>query len=105
MKIKLSPARYDNVYSASVSDDALSFSDGTVLDFSPLQEGEVLPRNAIACPWIAGDVSRANGEIQLTLLLPHGANTPEETRFPAPVSVTEGAVPFPPYNSEQEVAS
>ncbi len=105
MKIKLSPVRIDAVYSASVNGDTLVFDDDTVLDFSPLQEGEVLPGDAIACPWIVGDVTRIEGEVQLTLVLPHGVNAPEETRFPTPVLVMEGVIPFPPYNSEPEVVA
>jgi hypothetical protein len=53
--------------------------------------------------WITGDVSRVSGEICLSLLLPHGANAPEETRFPAaysiPLIIADGPVPLPPYDA------
>lgn len=106
MKIKLSPINHETRLDAAVSGDALILN-GIELDFSPLGEGDVLPAAAIDSPWIASDVTRTSGEICLTLSLPHGANAPRETLFPAafdvPMTVTGGAVPLPPYDTEPEV--
>ncbi len=61
----------------------------------------MVPRTAVACDWLSGDVTRVGGVLNLTLILPHGANAPHATRFPAPVTVTtDGPVPLPPYDAE-----
>ena len=101
MKIKLSPCRIDEKLVATVDGDIITLN-GTALDFGPLQEGDTLPHAAISNPWIAGDVQRIGGAIHLTLVLPHGANAPDKTRFPTayttPMTVTKGKVFLPPYN-------
>ncbi len=62
-----------------------------------------MPAMAISTPWILGEVSRIGGVVNITLCLPHGANAPEETRFPAaydvPMTVVDGQVPLPPYDA------
>jgi len=106
MKIRLSPNNHTTRLTAVVNGDVLILN-GDELDFSPLGEGDVLPAAAIDSQWIASDVTRTGGEISLTLCLPHGANAPHETRFPAafdvPITVTAGPVPLPPYETEPEV--
>lgn len=106
MKIKLSPVRTDERVQAEVSGDAIIIN-GKALDFSPVPEGGVLPREAILSPWIASDVLRVDGEINLTLVLPHGTNAPPETLFPVtysePVTVVDGPVPLPPYDAPPAV--
>ena len=109
MKITLSPARRDEQLTARVTGDTL-YLNGEAIDFTPLQEGDVLPYNAIDNPFIGDDVRRIDGEIHLTLVLPYGANAPYETRFPAafsePMTVVNGAVPLPAYDAvEQETTS
>ena len=84
MHIKLSPIRTDRTLLASRSGDTLTIN-GETFDFAPLEEGETLPADAIDSPWIVGDVTRTDGALHITLRLPHGANAPEETRFPEPV--------------------
>lgn len=105
MKIKLSPARMDEQLDATVSGDIITLN-GTRINFGPLLNGETLPNESINNKWIAGDVHRIDGEIHLTLVLPHGAAAPHETRFPAaydvPMTVIRGAVPLPPYNEQTE---
>lgn len=102
MILTLSPLRSDEALTASVSGQILNLN-GVALDFGPLPNEATLPRAAIDNPWIAGDVTRASdGTLTVPLLLPHGGNAPEETRFPAPITVHSGAVPFPPYDSVTE---
>ena len=84
MKITLSPLRANTPLTASRDGDKLTLN-GETLDFGPLEEGEMLPADAIDSPWIVGDVARTDGALHITLRLPHGANAPEETRFPEPV--------------------
>ena len=48
------------------------------------------------------DITRISGSLQMTILLPHGANAPEETRHPAPLELTaNGPVALPPYDAEE----
>jgi hypothetical protein len=98
--LTLSPVRMDDTLTASVAGDVLTLN-GEPLDFGPLPNGATLPREAVDNPWIAGDLSRdMAGVLTVPLILPHGGNAPEETRFPAPVDAGDGPVPLPPYNAE-----
>lgn len=77
---------------------------GEVLDFTDLPEGATLPRAAVACDWLASDVTREGGVIRLALVLPHGSGAPHETRFPAPLVLTEdGPVNLPPYDDQHGI--
>lgn len=100
MHIRFSPQRHDTPLSLSRKGDTLSIND-VAYDFSPLPEGAVLPRAAVACDLLASDVTRIGGVLQLTLLLPHGANAPPETLFPAPLDLlTDGPARLPPHDAE-----
>jgi hypothetical protein len=102
MILTLSPVRMDETLTASVAGDVLTLN-GTELDFGPLANGATLPRAAVDNPWIAGDVSRAmDGVLTVPLTLPHGADAPEATRFPDPLTVTSGAVPLPAHQEAAE---
>jgi hypothetical protein len=84
MLINLSPQRREDILTISKTGDTLTIN-GIPYDFSPLPNGATLPREAIDCEWIVSDVNRVNGEIELTILLPHGANASHEARFPEPI--------------------
>lgn len=100
MKLTFSPCRMDQPLTASVAGDVLTLN-GEALDFGPLPAGATLPRDAIDSPWIAGDVMRDGaGLLTVPLILPHGANAPSETLFPAPVTATNGPVVLPLYQIE-----
>lgn len=105
MKIKLIPIRSDKKLIAFISGEIIILN-GETFDLSPLQEGAVISSESISTQWIIGDVSRLAGEIHLTLLLPHGPAAPYETRFPTAfteaLTVSDGLVPLPPYDSELE---
>jgi len=95
MKLLLSPQRRDDVLTISKSGDALTVN-GTVYDFTPLPDGATLPREAIDCEWICGNVERVNGELEIPILLPHGPDASEAARFPEPLTVTsDGQVVLP----------
>lgn len=97
MTIKLSPQRRDNQLTVTKQGDKLTIN-GAEYDFSDLPDGATLPAEAIDCEYIRGDVERIDGELHVTLLLPHGAHAPEETRFPqAIVDPADGPLPLPPY--------
>jgi len=98
MHLTFAPVRSDTAFSVERQGDALVI-DGEVFDFSSLGEGDLLPSGAISGSYFVGDVRRVSGQIHATLRLPHGANAPDETRFPAPVIVTQnGPVSLPPFN-------
>jgi hypothetical protein len=58
--------------------------------------------------WIVGPVERIEGEIHLTLILPHGPNPSAAVAFPEPIiNPADGvvALPFdPPADEPEEVA-
>ena len=100
--ICFSPVRGDRPLTLAKQGAALVI-DGEVFDFAPLPEGATLPRRAVDCPALASDVERSGDEICLTLRLPHGVHAPQNTRFPAPVTVdADGPVSLPPFDQEQE---
>lgn len=102
MKISFTPIRYDADISLEKQGDTLFINDEE-FDFSPLNEGDSLPREAIDSIWFASDVERIDGAVCLTLLLPHGQNAPEETLFPADINAdTDGNIPVPPYCAEED---
>lgn len=103
MDINLIPTRADRAFTLEKRGDVLVVN-GEDFDFTPLPEGGLIPREAIESDWFAGDVERIGGELRLTLLLPHGANAPEETRFPVPVRVVDdGPIALPPFEATSPV--
>lgn len=97
MKLTFSPQLRAAPVAVSVTGDAIEI-DGVIYDFAPLAEGDVLPREAVDCPWLASDVTRDEGHITLALILPHGSAAPQETLFPEPLTITsDGPVPLPPF--------
>jgi hypothetical protein len=100
MKITFSPIRGDTPLELSRSGDTLTIN-GEVFDFSPLPEGATLPPEVIAGDGFAGPVERIGGVLHVALRLPHGANAPQETLFPVPITLTgDGPVALPPYEME-----
>jgi hypothetical protein len=95
MQIKLSPVRSSDTLSVSRTSDTLTINGGA-FDFSQLPEGATLPAEAIGSDYFAGPVERINGELHLTLRLPHGPNPSQAVAFPQPITVTQdGPVELP----------
>lgn len=95
MRLLLSPQRSDAAVAISAVGDVLTLN-ADALDFSQLPEGATLPQAAIKSPWIAGDVTRVDGVLQVPLLLPLGPNASKAARFPAPITITQdGPVELP----------
>jgi len=100
MQITLTPQRRDDRLSLSREGDVLILN-GEAFDFAAIPEGGTLPRDAVACDWLASDVTRQDGVLHLTLILPHGVDAPHETLFPAPITLTgDGPVALPAYENE-----
>lgn len=86
MIIKLSPQSVlpqQKVPDLKVSkrSDVLTIN-GQRLDFRPVAEGATLPQAAIDCHWIAGDVTRIDGQLIVPLLLPYGPDATNAVLFP-----------------------
>lgn len=95
MHIALSPVRLDETLTATRTGDVLTLN-GVEFDFSPLPEGGILPAEAIDSDWVVGPVSRINGELHLTLRLPHGPNPSQAVAFPKPIhAINDGPILLP----------
>ena len=95
MKINLSPQRRNDVLTITKQGDTLTIN-GTDYDFTDLPDGGTLPADAVDCEFVIGSVDRVDGELELTLLLPHGANASEAARFPEPIiDPADGEVELP----------
>lgn len=95
MLINLSPVRSDKELTVAVKGDTLILND-VILDFAPMPEGSTLPKDAIESEWVVGDVSRVDGEIVITIMLPHSATASEAARFPVPIQTkADGYVELP----------
>ena len=100
MQITLTPQRRDDRLSLVRSGDVLTIN-GEAFDFAAIPEGCTLPRDAVACDWLASDIPRIGGQLYLTLILPHGADAPQATLSPAALTLTgDGPVALPPYENE-----
>ncbi|NUB46512.1 hypothetical protein GEU84_019135 [Fertoebacter nigrum] len=99
MHLTFAPMRHDMPLVLRRHGDRLCVN-GAELDLSGIPEGAVLPRAAVACDWLAGDIERRDGILHLVLILPHGPDAPEATLFPAPILLTgDGPVTLPPYTA------
>ena len=103
MELKFTSQRRDTPLELSRTGDTLTIN-GDTFDFSGLPDGATLPPEAIDSDWFSGPVERIGGVLHISLILPHGANAPEETRFPAPITLKkDGQVDLPPYEIEETV--
>lgn len=98
MRINLVPQRSSDTLSVSKSGDVLTIN-GDRFDFSSVPDGATISAGSVPCALIVGPVDRIDGEIHLTLILPHGPDPSEAVAFPAPIiNPPDGviAVPFDP---------
>ncbi|WP_336334611.1 tail fiber assembly protein [Pseudomonas putida] len=94
MIIKLSPVRSDVSLSVAKLGDTLEVN-GVALDFSRLPDGATLPAEAVGCEFVIAPVERINGDLVLTLMLPHAADAPQAARFPVDLYPADGQVQLP----------
>ncbi|MBD1602473.1 hypothetical protein [Pseudomonas typographi] len=105
MRIKLSPVRRDDAISVVKAGDVLTIN-GDVFDFSVIPDGATLPAAAVSSEWVCGDVSRTDGELTLTLILPHGYPYSQEQAFPADITdPADGDIALPQAPTTEEVAN
>lgn len=99
MNLHFTPMRRDTRLDLTKSGDTLILN-GAAFDLSGIPDGATLPRAAVTCDWLASDIERVGGELHLTLILPHGADAPQETLFPRPITVTaDGPITVPVYET------
>ena len=95
MHITLSPQRRDDSLTVTKQGDTLTIN-GMAYDFSVIPDGATLPKDATDCTWLASDVTRIDGVLHLTLVLPNAANASEAARFPQPiVNPADGELELP----------
>ncbi|MNJ40967.1 Caudovirales tail fiber assembly protein [compost metagenome] len=95
MIIKPYPVRSDTELAVTKAGDTLVIN-GVALDFSRLEEGSTLDAEAVGSDWIVQAVERVNGNLAVTLRLPHAANAPEIARFPVDIiNPADGPVHLP----------
>jgi hypothetical protein len=99
MIFDLQPQYRTDRLEAAVSGEVLILN-GEAHDLSAVASSAV-----INSPWIGGLVQRLSGVLHVPLILPHGATAPPETLFPVPLSVTDGPVPLPPYDTDPSEAA
>lgn len=105
MRIIFSPCRRDDTLTLEKLGDRLRIN-GELFNFGPLKEGDVLLTGTVPCEWIVGPVERVNGEIRITIMLPHGPNPSLAVAFPEPITVTEdGPIPMPFDEAQEEPAN
>jgi len=98
MHLNFSPVRADHGLALTRDGDAVIVN-GQRFDFANLPEGDELPAEAIVSDFIAGPVRREDGELHLSLILPHGKNAPKATKFPEPITVkNDGPIALPPFD-------
>ena len=98
MHITLSPVRMDQTLTVARTGTGL-FLNGTPVDL-PSYDMEAAPS-----PWIVGQPFEEAGVWHVTLILPHGADAPEETRFAPPLLLAgDGPVALPAYGGAGETA-
>ena len=91
MKINFNPQRDDTDLVVSVDGSVISVN-GDIFDFSAIPDGASLPSSAVNGGYFSGDISRSNGEIELTIVLPHKANAPTAITYPEPALIGTGVV-------------
>lgn len=95
MRFELHPQRSDQDLRLSKENDILKIN-GEEFDFSSVPEGAVLPASAVDCDFIAGPVTRENGQIVVPLILPHVAESNDNRMFPKSFSQSrDGLISLP----------
>lgn len=103
MRIMFSPQRRDDTLTLEKSNGDRLRINGELFNFNPLEDGDTIPAGAIPCKWIVGPVERIDGEVHVTVILPHGPNPSQAVAFPEPIAVTDdGPIEVPHDRTEHE---
>lgn len=96
MIINYSPQLRSDSLTLVKQGDALTIN-SVEIDFSPLESGTKLPSEVCQgySPFLISAQRNEDGELELTLLLPHSANATQAALFPQPVTPPDGPVEMP----------
>jgi len=101
MRISFSPQRRDDALTVTKQGDVLTIN-GEAFDFSDLPDGATILAGAVPCEWIVGPVERIGGDLQLTLILPHGPTPSAAVAFPEPLANPPDGPLLLPHDPEPE---
>jgi len=104
MIIKLSPVRSDLQLAVVKVGETIEVN-GVALNFSSLADGATLPAEAVGCEFVIAPVERINGDLVLTLMLPHAADAPQAARFPVDLYPADGQVQLPGLDLGERLAA
>nr|WP_310794634.1 tail fiber assembly protein [Pseudomonas sp. S07E 245] len=104
MIIKLSPVRSGLQLAVVKVGETLEVN-GVALNFSSLADGATLPAEAVGCEFVIAPVERINGDLVLTLMLPHAADAPQAARFPVDLYPADGQVQLPGLDLGESLAA
>ena len=96
MIINYSPQQRNETLTLSKQGDTLTIND-TEIDFSPLESGTKLPLDVCQAysPFLLATQRNEDGELELTILLPHSANATQAALHPQPINPSDGPVEVP----------
>jgi hypothetical protein len=95
MNITLTPQVRPDSLTLSKSGDILTIN-GDAFDFSFIEEGDVLPQDAVECPLLASDVTRTDGALVLSVILPIKNTSSDAAKFPASIlNAPDGDIEVP----------
>lgn len=96
MIINYSPQLRSDTLTLVKQGDALTIN-SVEINFSPLESGTKLPSEVCQTysPFLLAAQRNEDGELEVTLLLPHGENATQAALFPQPVTPQDGPVEVP----------
>lgn len=96
MIIIFSPQLRNDTLTLAKQGDVLTIN-SVEIDFSPLESGTKLPSDVCQTysPFLLAAQRNGDGELEVTLLLPHGKDATQAALFPQPVTPTDGPVEVP----------
>ena len=105
MKISFLPQRRPETLTLEKTSGNRLRINGELFNFNPLEDGDTIPEGSIPCDWIVGPVERINGEVCLTVILPHSPNPSRAVAFPEPIIVSDdGPITVPSDPTVQPVS-
>ena len=96
MIINYSPQLRSDILTLNKQGDVLTIN-SVEIDFSPLESGTKLPSDVCQnySSFLLAAQRNEDGELELTILLPHSANATQAAMFPQPVTPQNGPVEVP----------
>ena len=102
MNISFSPVRMDATLTLEKSSGDRLRINGELFNFNAMNDGDVIPAGAVPSNWIVGPVEKVDGQVSITLILPHGSNPSGAVAFPDPIIVSEDGPIEVPHDPEPQ---